>query len=189
MKRLFLAILFGMSKGEVERLSQAFVEFYYPKEFYPEMIQMLRKHLSEGYCVILTSASPSLYVPFIGERLGVTQTFCTEVEQSDYMPLFPQIKCNNKHIEKVRIIKEWMSEQNLKLSIPLPHSVAYTDSSADLPLVNLTESCVLVNPSTKLVDTTKGKCKTIKRPQRPFCGKFGKIVAATRLLFGLYPIR
>ena len=188
MKRLFLAILFGMSRAEVEKLSEAFVEFYYPKEFYDEMVAMLRQHVNDGYCVILTSASPTLYVPAIGRRLGVTHTFATEVEQADYMPLFPQIRENNKNIEKVRAIKAWFAEQDLPFSIPLQNSVAYTDSSADLPLVEITQECVLVNPSDSLISKVSKK-KVIKRPARPFKGKFGKSIAAVQLLLGLYPIR
>lgn len=189
-KRVFLSILHRMPESEREELNQGFVDHYYPDLFYPETLGLLRKHIDAGDTVVLTSASPSLYVSKLGEKLGVAVTHCTQVECKPKMPLFPQIRVNNKSENKITILKQWLQENGHKVTLPLPNSVGYTDSTADLPLLAATQRAVLVHPSEQLVSATAqlDKPATILHPERLFSSKQGKLKYAIEMLCGVHPI-
>lgn len=191
LKRLFLSILWGLSKDDITALKKTFVDHYIPDIFYPEIRALLDDHRNNGDLVILTSASPSLYVDAIGAHLGVHKTFCTRLEDNEFTPFFPKfIGGNNKHSTKIIHIHAWLKEQGLSTPPILQNSTTYTDSPADIPLIHIAEKSVLVNPSEKLVQYTKdlGRPYEVFRPERPFKTKSGKIIAALKMLFGIYPI-
>jgi len=96
MKRLFLAILCGLSRDKVDSLTQSFANHYCPSQFYPEILNLLTEQQQCGAMTILTSASPFLYVQHIGKKLGFDHTFGTEIPDYDFFPLFPEIAANNK---------------------------------------------------------------------------------------------
>ena len=190
LKRLFLGILCGMTEGELNEINNSFLDRYVTSEFYPETLALFNKHLNNGECVILTSASPCLYVEGIGERLGASKTFCTQVKREPIMPLVPEIKINNKSHDKITALKLWLAEEGLPNDLPLKHSITYTDSTADLPLIEAAEHAVLINPSDRLIQTTKEMREyEILTPSRPFNDKVEKLKYASLLLFGLYQIK
>jgi len=140
---------------------------------------------------ILTSASPYLYVKYIGEKLKFDHTFGTMVGESDFFPLIPKIEDNNKSKVKTQRLSHWLNLNSIPNSFPLPNSTAYTDSRADLPLVEITEKAVLVNPSEKLQDAVANDLKkpyTVYTPSRPFSNDWEHFCSAVLKLFGLYPI-
>lgn len=188
MKRLFSCILNGLHAEEIEVLSQSFVDHYYPDLFYPEVVERLQAHLAQGDCVVLTSASPFFYVEKIGEKLGVHKTFGTIVEVSSDL-FIPDIPINNKEEDKITALKAWLKEEGHTETLPLPHSTAYTDSTADLPLIKAAERAVLINPSERLEQEAQKLVKQTETltPKRPFKTKKGKAYYALKLLLGLYP--
>jgi len=193
MKRLYMSFLHGMSVSEVEKLSRAFVEHYFPSLLYPEIVTLLRQHQQRGDLTILTSASPSVYVHQIGAFLGVDATFCTEVlpPEGTHYPLLPEIPENNKGATKTTRLHYWLRSHGNDTSFPLPNSTAYTDSTADLPLIANTERAVLVHPSPRLIAETKDHYQRpteIHHPQRPFNSQLGHLVHCIMKLLGIYPI-
>ncbi len=188
MKRAFLCILHGLSAREVESLTQDFVDHYYPDIFYPEIVEKMRAHQERGDFVILTSASPSLYVQKIGHKLGANLTFGTDLNPYEFYPLFPQFPIgNNKGHQKILTLKWWLYLQDKDEQFPLPSSTAYTDSSADIPLIDACQDAVLVHPSERLQNHAPEA--TVFTPERPFSDKKGQIKIAVTMLAGLYPIR
>jgi len=191
MKRLFLAILCGLSREEVQSLTQGFANHYCPQYFYPEIIALLEEQKASGVMTILTSASPFLYVQHIGQKLGFHHTFGTEIPDYDCFPLFPEIAANNKNTVKTVRLRNWLDLKGINDAFPLPNSTAYTDSSADLPLVNISERAVLVHPSESLKSTVSETLKkpyTVHTPQRPFNDHKGHLTAAIKMLLGVYPV-
>ena len=191
MKRLFLAILYGLSQEEVTSLCKQFSEHYCPQIFYPEILTLLKEQQDADHLCILTSASPYLYVQHIGKKLGFDHTFGTEVTEPNHYPLFPEIHTNNKSVVKTERLRTWLNSQGIKDQFPLPKSTAFTDSSADLPLVEIAEQAVLVHPSKSLEQTVRDDLKKpyrVLKPKRPFNTNLGHLGSSIQKLFGLYPI-
>ncbi len=144
MKRVFLSYLWRMKQERVEGFAEEFAEELYQKELYPEMLECLEKHQEAGHLTILTSASPQWYITAIGKKLGFDAAYGTRFEEVTSFPLFPEmVSENNKGEEKV-------VRMRLEGIIPneglLPNSTAYSDSKADLPILELCEKQVVVNP-------------------------------------------
>ena len=190
MKRLFLAILHGLSPEELDQLGREFVDHYLPDLLYPEVVALLRQHQEKGDLTILTSASPYFYVRYIGAALGVDHTFGTEVVLDGLFPTFPT--GNNKSENKICRLRPWLENNGHPINFPLPFSTSYTDSSADLPLILATKDVVLVNPSKRLLTTVTHNLNMspkVLRPSRPFNSHFSHLKDAALMLFGLYPVR
>lgn len=189
LKRLYFGILHGLSEDQLEELSDGFISHYFPSLFYSEIREKLDQHKADGHLVILTSASPAFYVEKIGEILGVHKSFGTQVSLNQ-SSLFPDLPVNNKSAEKIHALKKWFQEEGLESKAVLPNSTAYTDSTADLPLIHQCEKAVLLHPSEKLQTQARAHTSEIQiiKPERPFKNKSGKILSALKLLLGVYPV-
>ena len=94
-----------------------------------------------------------------------------ELESQDY--LCTHLEVQNNHYTgqlvgplcygpgKVYWAKQWASQNNLPF--PPPDSYFYTDSSSDLPLLELVTHPVPVNPSRKLAKIARAKNWTAER--------------------------
>lgn len=89
----------------------------------------LIEHRNNGDDVVIVSASPSLYVGLVGERLGVTAVLATELEVRADGRLTGEIAGENcRRAEKVRRLEEWLAGDAVELW-------AYGDSKGDTELL------------------------------------------------------
>ena len=73
----------------------------------------------------------------------------------------------------------------------LADSWAYSDSSADLPLLELVENAVMIHPGAKLAAVGAEHGWRTMTPARPYAGKWSGRLAACAQACGLYrvPVR
>lgn len=185
MKRLFLGYLAGMERSRLERLVSEFLETDFAAALYPAVVSEVERHRREGRLLVLNSASPDFYLRGIAEKLGFDEVFGTRVPLPGRMPLFPRIEGpNNKHGEKIAA----MRKAGLVPEDPpvLADAWAYSDSAADLPLLELAEHAVMVHPSPRLAATGAGRGWRTMTPPRPYRGRWSGRLASLRQVFGLY---
>lgn len=186
MKRLFLGYLAGLSQEQIRDYAEQFVKEAVLPVCYPEVLARLRRHQEAGDTCLLVSASPSLYAQYIGKALGFTETLGSDTENIDPFPFFPGMPYgNNKGETKTARLraKGYLPEDRS----PAANSIAYTDSSADLPMLRACGKAVLVNPSKKLRQAAKGTHWEIIIPgSLPWTGTLDKSLKLLRQLFGLY---
>jgi HAD superfamily hydrolase (TIGR01490 family) len=106
-------------------------------------------HKQQGHRVVILSASIEEIVRPVAEYLGLGQDYlCTRlaVQNDRYTGKLDGPLCYGPG--KVYWAEQWAIKNNLKF--PPPHSYFYTDSSSDLPLLELVTQPVPVNPSRKL---------------------------------------
>lgn len=175
LKRLFLCYLWGMSRQNIEREAEAFAREDILPALFPEVKQRLDAHLAARDTCILVSASPELYTAPIAHMLHFHAVLATPVSFGETMPLLPPIPApgNNKGANKVVRLRQ--SGLIPEKCMPIPDSVGYTDSRADLPMLDLCERAVLVNPSARLVEAVGNTQVEILRPPRPWKGQMGHI--------------
>jgi len=187
MKRVFLIYLCGLRADELEKEVEPFVEWLLENHTYPDMVERLKAETKSGKFVVLTSASPEIYVKEIGRRLGVDAAYGTKFSLGDPVRVFPDLDYeNNKGEAKVR---RMMAEGVIPSQIPLPHSIAYSDSKADLPILKLCEKGVLVNPSEALRKQGEDEGWELCQPARPTTGKLFFGLACARQMFGLFSLK
>ncbi|MEM9081651.1 MAG: haloacid dehalogenase-like hydrolase, partial [Verrucomicrobiota bacterium] len=119
-----------------------------------------------------------------GARLGFDHAFGTVVdwgeEEVGWFPRLP--KGNNKGANKLVRLKE-----ELGLEGPLEDSVGYSDSAADLPMLEICERKVVVNPEGELLARAEAEGWEIVRPERPWKSRWGFGWGCLRMLLGLFP--
>ncbi|MCE9596506.1 MAG: HAD-IB family phosphatase [Spirochaetia bacterium] len=205
LKRAFLSVLWRMKKERVEELAKDFAQKVAIPLLFPEIMADVRRLKANGFHVILNSASPTFYVNHIGAG-DFDEIVATDVVLEAQMPFLPRINGrNNRGIEKLlkmpalvpaatiaRIHADYsVVSKNHSGFIPdvIPGSIAYSDSSADLPMLRMCENAVLVHPSEKLAAEGKSRGWKIVQPARPYKGSFEKYVRLCMCLVGLLRLR
>lgn len=179
MKRVFLSYLWRMSPENLADYSRSFAHSLMPA-MYPELRRTLERHRAEGRLLILASASPEFYAREIGRELGFHLTLGTPVETG---PLFPRLK-NHKGAAKVTRLRETLPAACFTANGKLHRCHGYTDSRADLPMLELCEAATVVNPGPQLTRLAQRRGWTILRPARPWKSRPGFALRVLALLLG-----
>lgn len=119
-------------------------------------------HKRQGHRVVILSASIEEIVRPVAEYLGLGQDYlCTHLAVQDdrYTGQLEGPLCYGPG--KVYWAEQWAIKNNLEF--PPPHSYFYTDSSSDLPLLELVTQPVPVNPSRKLAKIAAARGWSIER--------------------------
>ena len=187
MKRLFLGYLVGMPRTRLEAHVRDFLESDFAAALYPEVVAEVERHRAHGRILVLNSASPDFYLHGIAARLGFDHVFGTRLIIPDRMPLLPAIEGpNNKHGEKITA----MRRAGLVPSEPpvLADSWSYSDSSADLPLLELAEHAVMIHPGPRLAAVGATHGWQTMTPRRPYAGKWSGRFTMLLQALGLYQV-
>jgi phosphatidylglycerophosphatase C len=135
------AALGGVTRTDLERWNQRYVPRLLADGLFPQALQAIAAHRAAGDTLILMSASPDLYVPEVGRRLGFTQTICTGVRWQDDRLDGHLGTENRRGEEKTRCLEA------LRRAHPGMPVTAYGNTGSDLPHLARAERGVLVNGS------------------------------------------
>lgn len=181
LKRVFLSYLWLMPGERVAALAREFAESVVPPLVFPELQTEIDRHRREGRVLVLNSASPEFYVREIGRVLGFDHSFGTRVEVAARQPFIAEIEGeNNKHEAKL----PRMGAAGLLPCDPAD-SWAYSDSTADLPMLRLVKNAVCINPGTRLTAVAAEEGWTVLRPKRPWHSRAGQAGVVLRQVLGV----
>jgi len=187
MKRLFLGYLVGMKREKLEAHVAAFLESDFANALYPAVVAEVERHRSEGRILVLNRASPDFYLHGIAAKLGFDHVFGTGLVVPERLPWLPRIEGpNNKHGEKITAMRRagLIPEEPCLLA----DSWSYSDSSADLPLLELVEHAVMIHPGAKLAAIGASQDWRTMTPRRPYAGKWSGRLATLRQVLGCYRV-
>ena len=189
-KRAFLNYLAGMRRERLEAYARDFAEHEVLPWVYPEVRHLLEEHRRHGRILVLNTASPVFYAKEIARVLGFHHCIATQVETPEVMPYLPPVHGpNNKREAKIAAMKQAIPAVAEADAATLADSWSYSDSSADLPLLEFAGHGVLVHPSAKLATIGQERGWQVLLPPRPYSSKVGDMFAALRQIFGLYPCK
>ena len=184
-KRAFMAYLWRMPRERLARYTREFAEGEVRPRAYPELLAEMRRHREEGRVLVLNTASPVIYAPAIAEALGFDHCVATPVILGDPLPLLPKLGGpNNKHEQKIPNMEAQVPGMKALDPASRAECWSYSDSRADIPLLEYSGHRVLVHPSHALAAHFPDA--TILRPARPYHGKAGDMLAVARQFLGLY---
>jgi HAD superfamily hydrolase (TIGR01490 family) len=179
LKRIFHSFLWKMPQERINELSQSFAARLLPS-IYPELKSALEKHRKAGHLTILSSASPECYVAELGKLLGFDLSLGTVFENN---ALFPDL-VNHKGANKVTRLRELLPSSYFQEG-KIVNSHGYTDSTADLPMLEICQQATVVNPKPVLTELAEQKGWTILRPSLPWKSSFEKSWRVLLLLLGI----
>ena len=113
----------------------------------PKALELVDEHRAAGATLLIITATNRFLTAPIAEQFAIPHLLATEPEMQDGrytgrtigIPSFQQGKVERLHL--------WLAEQGLELG----NSWFYSDSHNDLPLLNLVDNPVAVDPDAKLV--------------------------------------
>ena len=167
MKRVFLSYLWQSKPSEVRAWARAWAEEWVPTRCYSEVLARLERHRAAGQLTVLVSASPEFYVREVGRLLGFDLALGTVVELEPSVSIFPDLKNNKSSAKTVRIERALGATSGTQWT-------GYTDSTADLPMMKMCNSGVVINPSDRLTRIAAEMGWEILRPSVPWDGKLDK---------------
>jgi phosphoserine phosphatase len=187
-KRAFMSYLWRLPLPRLQRYVRDFAEASVLPWTYPEVLLEVERQRNEGRILVLNTASPDFCARDVAEVLGFDYCVATKVRLTDPFPFQPQILANNKNEEKiVAMLAEVPGVAALTAEDRNDYCYAYSDSAADLPLLEFGGNAVLIHPSPHLATLGIRREWTLLHPRRPYHTRLGNILAMTRQVLGLYP--
>lgn len=186
MKRVFLNYLARMDAETLDEYTREFVDEVFREEMYEEVLDIVEEQKEAGRLTILNSASPEVWVKYLGEKMGFDYCYGTQVEIGERVRFFPDIiDGNNKGAVKLGRMRPHFPE-GWKDGEVLENSFGYSDSHADIPMLDICEHNTMVHPTDKLLayGTERGWKKLT--PSRPTSGKWSFAWACFKQAVGLY---
>jgi phosphatidylglycerophosphatase C len=137
--RLIRAVLGGLDRDEVARLTRAFLDARLARLTRPAALAALARHRARGDWLVLLSASTDLYVRELGARLGFDEVICTEVRWQDGRLDGALATPNRRGSEKTRCLEA------LRARHPGARVAAYGNAGSDLEHLARADAPLLVN--------------------------------------------
>lgn len=178
MKRVFHCYLWGMSRKKLDAHVEGFLTDWLPKLPYPEILDEISKHKQAGNILVLSSASPELWVTGIGEALGFHLSLGTRFDWGEKIALFPDMNGEN-HKGQEKVLR--LAQHNITSGL-----AGYSDSKADFPLLDLCEENTLVNPLPGVRKTGVANQWRILEPARPWKDRKAFAWGCVLQLFGFW---
>ncbi|CAN5808149.1 HAD family hydrolase [soil metagenome] len=189
-KRAFMGYLTGMDRETLRSRARNFAEKVVKPQIYPELLAIIEAHRSAGRILVLNTASPDFYPHEIARILGFDHCIATKVEPHDPMPFMPVvIGSNNKREAKIAAMRRELPEVAAATEQQLRDSWSYSDSAADLPLLEFAGNAMLIHPNTALAAIGVDRGWKILKPERPYQTKLGDILCSLQQALGIYHYR
>lgn len=187
-KRAFMSYLWGMKRERVQSLAREFAETDVKPRAYPELVAIIEEHRAAGRTLVLNTASPDFYPHEIARVLGFDHCVATRIEKHAVMPFMPRvIGTNNKREAKIEAMKRKLPEVAAATREQLLESWSYSDSAADLPLLEFAGNAALIHPNARLEAIGRERGWQVLRPARPYAGRLGDVLCSGRQALGIYP--
>ncbi len=136
--RFLHATLAGRSRAELARWTDRYVTHVLARELRPAARAALAAHQAAADLCVLLSASPELYVPAIGERLGFAEVISTELTWQGDTLVGTLASPNRRGTEKTRCLAALTGRH------PGLPTVAYGNAASDLDHLRRTDQPLLV---------------------------------------------
>ncbi|MDB6137122.1 MAG: HAD-superfamily subfamily hydrolase [Verrucomicrobiaceae bacterium] len=188
-KRAFMGYLWRMPLRKLRRYSAEFAQASVLRWTYAEVLSEVERQRNQGRILVLNTASPDFYARDIADILGFDYCVATKARLTDPLALHPVIPVNNKEEEKIEAMRaEVPGVAELTANERNDYCYAYSDSAADLPLLEFGGNAVLIHPSPHLATLGIRREWTLMHPARPYRTRVGDMLAVVRQILGLYPV-
>jgi HAD superfamily hydrolase (TIGR01490 family) len=164
LKEGMLQLTKGWDRAEVERLVRDVIIDVIDPYVYQEALDLMALHRSEGRLVYIVSSSPEEVVRPLARHFGVAGVLATRprIEDGRYTGELEFYCAGEGKAEAIRSLAE-------RFGIDLERSYAYSDSIADLPMLEAVGQPVAVNPDKELrrqAEEREWDIRDFRRPVR-----------------------
>lgn len=138
---------------ELAELHLEFMETTIAGMMLPKALELIEKHRARGDILLIITATNRFVTEPIAKKLGIDNLLATEPEiiNQRYTGKITGIPCFQQG--KVKRLEKWLDEHRLDLR----GAWFYSDSANDLPLLNVVDHPVAVDPDEKLERVAREK--------------------------------
>ncbi len=138
-------------RDQLDNLHQKFMQTIIEPMMLPAAHALLKKHREAGDFLLIITATNSFITNPIAKRLGVDAILATDPEEIDgqYTGKAAGVPCFREG--KVTRLQQWLADTGHSLE----GSYFYSDSCNDLPLLEVVDHPIAVNPDDRLLETAK----------------------------------
>jgi len=151
--RFVLSVLAGRTEEEVGELHRQFMAQKIEPMMLPKALALLDKHRRQGDRLLIITATSAFVTRPIAERLGVSEILACEAEIKGGRFSGAPSGIPTYREGKVKRLQEWLLEQDESLQ----GACFYSDSHNDLPLLELVDKPVAVDPDPVLAETARDR--------------------------------
>ena len=143
-----LALGAALPEREAARLADRFASHLIARGLYAEGMALIEAERRAGRRVVLATAAPHFYTAALARRLGIADVVATASTWRDGR-LVPAIALANCYGNDKRCMVEAFLAQ-ADIARENAHIRFYSDHASDLPMFDLADEAIAVNPSAKL---------------------------------------
>jgi len=137
----------GRYRAEVQAVTDEIVDAYIAPRVYTEMAALVTQHEGDGMLTFVATAAPAEVAATVARGLGMTGGLGTTAETNDAGRYSGRANGAVLHGEAKAVA---VAAHAASAGIDLAESVAYADSMADAPLLELVGRAEVVNPDASL---------------------------------------
>lgn len=141
---LMKAALGGSTRKVMDAWTAEYVTEFLAHGAFADALTAIAAHREKGDTLVLMSASPDLYVPEIGRRLGFSETICTGVRWRGEQLNGALTTANRQGAEKTRCFAD------LRARYPQVLTIAYANAASDFDHLKLADEAWFINGSQEL---------------------------------------
>lgn len=152
----WVALGSGLAEREAARLADRFARRLIARGLYAEGVALVEAERKAGRRIVLATAAPHFYAAALARRLGIADVVATASSWRDGR-LTPAIVSANCYGADKRCLVEAFME-GAGLARDAVHIRFYSDHASDLPMFDLADEPIAVNPSAKMrhIAATRG---------------------------------
>lgn len=151
--------LMRLNKQELEQMAEKFADNEVSHGLRPGGLAALAYHNAQGHRILIASAAVDLIVSPIARRLDIEDFVSTNLAWCDEGGLLDCFASPNCYGEaKLECVKKWC-EDNIEGDKTI---YFYSDSKADLPVLEFSDIPVVIDPSSKFLKIAAAKQMTVQ---------------------------
>ena len=145
--RFALAPLRGRSLTELAALHQEFMRSKIEPIMLPRAIDLIAEHREQGHHLLVITATNEFITRPIARALGIDDILACRAEIIDGQYTGKPIGIPSYHSGKVTRLNHWLKEHDAQMN----GAYFYSDSHNDLPLLEMVDNPIAVDPDDKLL--------------------------------------
>ncbi len=144
----WVALGSALPERDAARLADRFAEHLVARGLYAEGVALIETERKAGRRIVLATAAPHFYTAALARRLGIADVVATASSWQDGR-LTPAIASANCYgADKRALVEAFMDRADIARDAA--HIRFYSDHASDLPMFELADEAVAVNPSAKM---------------------------------------
>jgi len=154
-QKFVLGFLAQHSLVELANWHQQFMDENITPILLPKAFELIAKHREQGHFIMIITATNDFITAPIADAFAVDHLIAVTAERDEYGGYTGNVAGTPSfHEGKITRLNEWLAENP---SYSMEGSYFYSDSHNDLPLLNLVDHPVAVNPDEKLAAVAQEK--------------------------------